>query len=89
MVAGSACQVFQGGGGIGMARLVTWPPRNRTCRWMRSVLVMVTSSMSRRAMRLRCGLRGPTSVEEEHPVLAEVYRTATNTNSRPDHGWNG
>ena len=43
-----------------MSRLVAWPPRNRTSRWMRSVLVMVTSSMSSRAMRLRsrCGVAG-------------------------------
>ncbi len=36
-----------------MVRLVVCPPRKRTCRWIRSVLLMVTSSMSRRAMRLR------------------------------------
>ena len=60
MIAGSVSQVFQAGGGIGTDRLVSWPPRNRTCRWMRSVLVMVTSSMSSRAMRLRsrCGVAG-------------------------------
>ena len=48
-------------GGIAMVRLWVWPPRRRTCRWMRSVLCRVTSSTSRRTMRLRsrwgcCGL---------------------------------
>jgi len=47
-------------GGIGIARLVVVPPRKRTCRWIWSVLVKVTSSMSSRAMRLRsrCGVAG-------------------------------
>ena len=53
-----ACQALSG---TGMVRLVVWPPRNRTCRWMFSVvLLMVTSSMSKRAIRFRsrCGVAG-------------------------------
>jgi hypothetical protein len=40
-------------GGIGMVRLVVWPPRSRMWRWIWLVLTRVTSSMSRRVTRLR------------------------------------
>jgi hypothetical protein len=43
-----------------MTTVVVCPPRNRTWRWIWSPLLMVTSSMRSRAMRLRsrCGVAG-------------------------------
>ena len=56
--------------GIGIVRLVVWPPRKRTCRWIWSVLLSVTSSISSRAMRFAfAGGRGGVG-----PELGEVGR---------------
>jgi len=60
IVAGRVWRACQELSGIGVMRLVFWPPRRRTWSWIWSVLWRVTSWISSRAMRLRsrCGVAG-------------------------------